>query len=245
LHPALIYLSCNQLDSIREFMGTDLENKMNIFRRLLLSAIRKEGQRQLLYGKRHQALSLFEMLCRWANTPENRFNLALAKMNLLAFTEALIILEPIHKQLPNQQFAGITYAQCLMLARRFDEAEQVYAELLSYNPDSSLLKMMHSLSQDPVGRDKFTTALEMQYKSSILLEKGKPQEALELIQQALGLTPDDAALHNNLGALKLKLNYPIEEVMADFAKAMQLSPDNDQYKRNYRKVWQKSKKQKG
>ncbi|MFO7659590.1 MAG: hypothetical protein R6V77_01645, partial [Candidatus Cloacimonadaceae bacterium] len=64
----------------------------------------------------------------------------------------------------------------------------------------------------------------------------------ELLQKAAGLTPDDAALHNNLGALKLKLKYPLKDVMADFYKAMHLSPDNDRYKRNYRRVWQKSKK---
>lgn len=213
---------------------------MNILKKMLITVLRKEAQKHLLYGKRHKAVAMFEMLCRWADTPENKFNLALAKMNLLAYDEALALLEPIHNQLPNQQFAGITYAQCLMLARRYSDAEQVYAELLSYNPDSGLLKLMLGLSKDPVGRDKFTTALELQYKSAISLEKGNPQQALELLQQAESLTPDDAALHNNLGALKLKLKYPIADVMAEFAKAMQLSPDNDQYKRNYRKVWQKS-----
>jgi len=185
---------------------------------------------------------LFEMLCRWSDTPENRFNLALAKMNLRAYKEAIELLEPIHTQLPDQLFAGITFAQCLMLAKRFSEAEKVYEHLLDVNPQNSLLQTLHALSQDTAGRDKFASSLDLQFQASILEEQKEHQKALQLLLTAAGLTPDDAALHNNIGALKLKLKYPLNEVMADFAKAMQLSPDNDRYKRNYRRVWQKSKK---
>ena len=144
--------------------------------------------------------------------------------------------------MPNQLFAGITYGQCLMLAKRFTDAENLYNQLLETNPENNLLKLLLVLSQDPVGRDKFASSLDLQFQASILQEQNKPQAALDLLQKAAGLTPDDAALHNNLGALKLKLKYPLKEVMADFPQAMHLSPDNDRYKRNYRKVWQKSQK---
>ncbi len=204
--------------------------------------LRTAAQKHLLYGKRKRALFWFEMLCRWSDTPENRFNLALAKMNLRAYKEAAELLEPIHTQLPDQLFAGITFAQCLMLAKRFSEAEKVYEHLLDVNPQNSLLQTLHALSQDTAGRDKFASSLDLQFQASILEEQKEHQKALQLLLTAAGLTPDDAALHNNIGALKLKLKYPLNEVMADFAKAMQLSPDNDRYKRNYRRVWQKSKK---
>jgi len=215
---------------------------MNVIKKLLIPMLRTAAQKHLLYGKRKRALALFEMLCRWSDTPENRFNLALAKMNLRAYKEAIELLEPIHTQLPDQLFAGITFAQCLMLAKRFSEAEKVYEHLLDVNPQNSLLQTLHALSQDTAGRDKFASSLDLQFQASILEEQKEHQKALQLLLTAAGLTPDDAALHNNIGALKLKLKYPLNEVMADFAKAMQLSPDNDRYKRNYRRVWQKSKK---
>jgi len=215
---------------------------MNILQKILHPVLRTAAQRHLLYGKRRRALAMFERLCRWSDTPENRFNLALAKMNLRDYETALELLEPIHKVLPNQLFAGITYAQCLMLAKRFSEAEKVYHQLLESNPENNLLRMLLKLSQDPIGRDKFASSLDLQFQASILEEGQNIQKALELLQTAAGLTPDDAALHNNIGALKLKLKYPQKEVMADFSKAMHLSPDNDRYKRNYRKVWQKSQK---
>jgi len=217
---------------------------MNVIQKLLLPLFRRAGQRHLVYGNRSKALAIFAMLCRWSDTPDNQFNLALARMNLRQYTEAIALLEKIHKILPNQLFAGVTYAQCLMLARRFEEAEALYSELLEANPGNNLLSMLVSLSQNPVGRDKFATSLDLQYRASLLAEEKKTAEALSLLKQAVELTPDDAALHNNLGALKLKLKYPLKEVMADFSRAMQLSPDNDRYKRNYRKVWLKSQKPK-
>jgi len=215
---------------------------MNFLQRLIHPLFRIEAQRHLLYGKRRRALALFNILCRWSPTPENQFNLALCKMNLREYEQAIELLEPIHKLIPDQLFAGITYAQCLMLAKRFTEAEEVYSHLLSFNPENSLLKLLAALSKDPVGRDKFVTSLDYQYQASLLQEAKQPQAALDLLKKAVELTPEDAALQNNMGVLMLKLKYPIADVMAAFAKAMELSPDNDRFKRNYRKVWQRSQK---
>jgi tetratricopeptide (TPR) repeat protein len=215
---------------------------MNFIQKLIHPLFRIEAQRHLLYGKRRRALALFNLLCKWSPSPENQFNLALCKMNLREYAEAIELLQPIHRLIPDQMFAGITYAQCLMLAKRFTEAEEVYAHLLSVNPDNNLLKLLTTLAQDPVGRDKFVTSLDYQYQASLLQEEKQPQAALDLLKKAMELTPEDAALHNNLGALMLKLKYPIAEVMAAFSRAMQLSPDNDRFKRNYRKVWQRNQK---
>ncbi len=215
---------------------------MNIIQKLIHPVFRTAGQRHLLYGKRRKALALFEMLCRWDDTPENRFNLALGRMNMRQYDDAIALLEPIHKQLPNQLFAGVTYGQCLLLARRFEEAKALYEELLQTNPDNNLLKTLQALSRDPVSRDKFSSSLDLQFQASLLQEEGKWEEALALLQKASGLTPEDAALHNNLGAVLLKLKRPLSEVMAEFQQAMHLSPDNDRYKRNYRRVWAKSQK---
>jgi tetratricopeptide (TPR) repeat protein len=213
---------------------------MNLLQKILAPLIRTEAQRHLLYGKRRRARTLFEMLCHWSDTPENQFNLALVNMNLRNYDRALELLEPIHNLLPDQVFAGVTYGQCLLLAKRFTEAEAVYARLLESNPDNNLLKLLLHLAQDPVGRDKFSVSLDIQYQATLLQEDKQFRPALELLQKAEGLSSEDAALHNNIGALKLKLKYPLPEIMASFSRAMQLSPDNDRYKRNYRKVWQKS-----
>ena len=213
---------------------------MNFVIKLIQPLFRIEAQRHLLYGKRRKALALFNLLCKWSPTPENKFNLALCKMNLREYEQAIELLEPIHKLIPNQMFAGVTYAQCLMLAKHFTEAEAVYQQLYEQNPDNNLLKVLITLVQDPVGRDKFVTSLDIQYQASLLEENKKPEEALKLLTKAVELTPEDAGLHNNIGAVKLKLKYPKAEIMADFSRAMQLSPDNDRYKRNYRKVWQKN-----
>ncbi|HOD18380.1 MAG TPA: tetratricopeptide repeat protein [Candidatus Cloacimonadota bacterium] len=213
---------------------------MNLYQKLMLPILRTRGQRQLLTGSRKKALAIFEKLCRWSDKPENRFNLALVKMNLRDYQGALEILANIYKLLPDQVFAGLTYGQCLLLAKEWDEAEKVYSELLALHPENNLLKMMSELAKDPVAGDKFTASLDLQFQANLLEEGKKYREALELLTKAVGLTPEDAALHNNLGALKLKLKYPMQDVLSEFSKAMQLNPEKDVYKRNYRKAWQKS-----
>jgi tetratricopeptide (TPR) repeat protein len=215
---------------------------MNLIQRLLLPLIRTEAQRHLLYGRRRRALQLFTMLQSWSPLPENSFNLALCHMNLRHYDQAIERLEPIYDQLPDQVFAGVTYGQCLLLAKRFEDAKTVYSKLLERHPDNNLLKGLVSLVSDPLARDRFSASLDLQLQASLKQEENRDAEALELLQKAIGLTPDDAALHNNSGALKLKLKYPLKDVMADFMTAMHLNPDNDRYKRNYRRVWQKSQK---
>ncbi len=215
---------------------------MNVVQKLLMPFFRSAGQRQLLYGRRRRALSVFERLCRWADTPENLFNLALAKMNLRDYEGAITLLEPIRKQLPDQVFAGITYGQCLLLARRWADAEAAYQEMADAHPDNKLVRSLSELSRDPVARDKFSASLDLQFQASLRQEEGQYEEALALLQKAAGLTPEDAALFNNLGAVKLKLKYPNREVLADFAQAMRLNSNNDRYQRNYRKAWQSGKK---
>jgi tetratricopeptide (TPR) repeat protein len=215
---------------------------LNYLKKLISPLFRRQAQQHLLYGKRHKALALFQLLYNWDATPENQFSLALCYMNLRDYQQACQLLQPIHDKIPDQLFAGITYAQCLLLSREYQAAHAIYQKLSDLNPQNQLLAMLITLSLDPVGRDKYVTSLDFQYQASILEEQKQPEQALELLKQALTLTPEDAALQNNLGALKLKLKYPIEEVMAAFARAMELNPENDRYKRNYRSVWQKNKR---
>jgi tetratricopeptide (TPR) repeat protein len=215
---------------------------MNYVQRLIAPLFRREAQKHLLTGNRKKALALFQMLYNWSPSAENQFNLALCLLNLRHYDEACVLLQSIHDRLPDQLFAGITYAQCLLLAKRFEDANQIYHKLLEANSSNHTLPLLITLCNDTVGRDKYVTSLDLQFQASLLQDDKQYQTALDMLQTAAGLTPDDAALHNNLGALKLKLKYPPEAVMADFAKAMELNPGNDCYRRNYRRVWQRIKK---
>lgn len=215
---------------------------MNFVQKLLTPLFRRVAQHHLLKGNRRKALVLFQMLDKWSPQPENKFNLALCLLNLRSYAEACLLLQPIVDKLPDQLFAGITYAQGLILLKRFEDAAQVYHQLLDKHPNNHLLPVLIALLQDPVARDKYATSLDLQFLASLQQEQKQYQTALQTLQSAILLTPDEAALHNNLGALQLKLKFPPEDVMPSFARAMELSPDNERYQRNYRRVWQKVKK---
>ncbi len=215
---------------------------MSVITNFIINLLRKDAQRHLLYGSRKKALALFQRIYNLSPTIENQFSLGLCLMNLRRYAEAAALMQPIQDKLPDQVFAGTTYAQCLLLSRRFEDSLQVYQRLNEQNPGKHTLPLMLNLLSDPIERDKVATSLDLQLQASLLQEEKQYQTALDMLQTASGLTPDDAVLHNNIGSLKLKLKYAPEEIMKDFARAMSLNPENDQFKRNYRKVWQKIKK---
>ena len=215
------------------------ESRMKLLHAILIPLLRSYAQRLMLRGKSQRALAVFIRINRWQPKRENLFNLGLCHFNLRHYAEAIRHLQPVYELLPTHLFAGVSYAQCLLLDRRWDEALAIYQALAEQHPDNMLLSKMTRLCQDPVVRDKYATSLDYQYQASQLQQQKQLQPALELLRIAADLTPGDAVVHNNLGALLLSLKFPVEEAIREFGKAVELDPANDRYKRNYRKAWQK------
>lgn len=67
--------------------------------------------------------------------------------------------------------------------------------------------------------------------ANVLVEAGRPEEALKEYKICLKLKPKNHMVHNNMGVLFLQKSYP-EEALQEFRKASQLAPGNTTYTAN-------------
>ncbi len=216
---------------------------IKFLRNLLLPLLRIHTQRQLLYGNHQKALRIMERLYHWSGSDEDSFNLAFCLISLRQYGQALELIEPIYRKSPGELFIGSSYAQCLLLTRQWETAKNILQSLQPAHPTDLILKKMIEVVENPVERDKYVTSLDWQFEASLQRDREEYAAALELLLKAVELTPKDAQLQNNIGAVMLRLKYPAEKAMKHFQKAMEIEPNNDTYKRNYRKAWLKKGKQ--
>ena len=197
----------------------------------------------LAQGKREKAHRLLVAANRYEPCDENAFNLALIELNLCHYQTANRMMEELRSKVTNNPMLLVSLGQSYLLLNRWDDAIDVFGELAQLYPNNATFTSLHSLSLNAILRDKYRMCLDLQYQASILADSGKAEEALELLKTAADLSPQDAVLMNNIGVLMLRLKKDPKATLHYFAKAVELSPNSDKFKRNYRKVWQKQKPQ--
>ena len=99
--------------------------------------------------------------------------------------------------------AALHNADALHRAGRFAEAERLYSEILSRQPDCT--EALHRLA-------------------GVALQTGRPELGAQLIAKAIALEPDVAAAHANLG-YALNLLGRFEDALAAYDRAIALEPD--------------------
>jgi tetratricopeptide (TPR) repeat protein len=125
---------------------------------------------------------------------------------------------------------------------RFDEAIKAFLQCLKLDPKNVKAADNLGLSYAGAGRvDEATQA----YKNAIawqaneltknsgpfldfgilLVDNGRPQDALQYLRQAVQVSPQDAQTHAQLGKAYLHLNQ-LEESQAAFEKAVELNPQD-------------------
>lgn len=73
--------------------------------------------------------------------------------------------------------------------------------------------------------EKESTQLSNQ--SKILLQDGKLDEALIVVEKSIQLDPTNYAAYNNRAYINAEKNKPSEQVLADYYKALSIKPDYD------------------
>jgi len=118
-----------------------------------------------------------------------------------------------------KQFTGLKQlfdqGQLLSSQKRYIEASSMFEQALPLAKDKNVPVVLARLA-DVYGKAAGT-------ESTADARKQDQDKALDYYQKVLQLTPDDAALHNNLGSLYADMGK-VTEAQAEFQKAAELKP---------------------
>jgi len=135
----------------------------------------------------------------------SNFNLARVLLNRRKFTEALPILEKLHRENPHIPRYGFAYASCLHKLLRMEECREV----------------IHNLKQ--VGKRAFPQ-LDL-LEASLLLSERKPHEALQILGKAETYLSHMPGLYLQLGTIYNSiLRWP--DAIRTFSRALEIDPEN-------------------
>lgn len=182
-----------------------------------------------------RAIPLLEDL-RAAEPEENRFGAQLALCyRALGDTAALRqLVEELHisrAALKGRASANIErLRQTLQERREARKAESAAAEHggeeASLTPRQPLLGPRERAAWKRWRQDKFTTNYDLDFlMSCVLLDEGRPNEALDYLARAGEAEPNRPGLHLQIGETYLKLHKP-QEAETAFAKALAIDPLN-------------------
>lgn len=117
-------------------------------------------------------------------------------------------------------------------------AARRYQDVLKYRPDMDEARInlaaLHRKHKHYTGaEEQLRSVLQHNFASfeahynlaNVLVEAGKPEEALKEYKTCLKMKPNNPMVHNNLGVLFLERNYP-EEALQEFRRANQIDPKN-------------------
>jgi tetratricopeptide (TPR) repeat protein/predicted Ser/Thr protein kinase len=135
------------------------------------------AQVELLHNPSH-AIALLRQAAAGDSSPRARTNLGLALLLLRRYDEAERNLRLALAQQPDDPFASLNLADCLLLSGRPEEARRLYVRIAA--------------SAERLATPGNWRLLGV--KAQALAHLGKTVEAVEAIQQALRLTPDNAQL---------------------------------------------------
>lgn len=214
---------------------------MSFFEDLQEKRLIKKGQKLLAKQEFEKAHSLFQKAILLNNSVENRFNLAITILSLSQYAEAEKYLADIYKTFPENKLNLLALAECVLMQRRWEEANSYYKELVALDPQNIAHMHYLKIAEDVVAREKYVKAKELFAKATIQLKRKNDRKALEILLQAHEYFPDDPVIINNIATLYIMLK-DFQKAYQYAVKAVKIKPDDPRYQNNLKVAKRKLKK---
>lgn len=205
---------------------------------------RKKGQKYLLRGKTNRAFTYFEKALMLSDDPSHRYNFALVLVATAKYSEAEPYLKDLYLEFPENELNALSYGDCLMMLRKWDEAEDVFFSLKEKNPVKTSYKEYYSRVKDVVEREKYVSSRELISCAINDIDNKKFSSALEKLIKAEKLDPNNPTIITNLGSLYLKQKNYIKACKY-LESAQRINPTNKILNDNLQHARLKLKNQKG
>ncbi|MCB5229997.1 MAG: tetratricopeptide repeat protein [Candidatus Cloacimonas sp.] len=203
-----------------------------IFDLLFKDYYRTKGQKYLMKGKPERAYRYFEKALLQDSNSTNMYNFALVLLALGRRAEAKNYLSKVLEEMPNSELVLLTLADLEMQDKQWDKAEDLLTLLTEHYPNNNKYQKYLGRVKNPAARENYIKAKDLLQKASTLLTENKTKEALQSLQKAEKLDPENPYIQNNLGFFYLQLEKNPKKALTYFQRAYQLEPDNKKFQEN-------------
>ncbi|MCD4818446.1 MAG: tetratricopeptide repeat protein [Candidatus Cloacimonetes bacterium] len=173
--------------------------------------LQNKGQKLLVKGKIQKAYDIFQKVILLDNSTENIFNLAISLLSLNRFSEAESYFQKIYENYPENELNMLSYADCLMLQRKWQEAIPIFRSLSENNPKNKKYQFYEQISEDVIQREKYVRSRELFNSAREELNKKHDEKALKILLEAYEYNDKNPILLNNIASLYI--------MKKDYAKA--------------------------
>lgn len=191
----------------------------------------KRGLILLKKGRVSAALNYFEKALILDNIAKNNFYYAMCLIATGKHEKAIPHLEKIVDELNDDNVVSCSLAECYMVTRYWDKAEDLLSYLVKVLPGSKIVNKLHDYCQDPVLREKYAQSREYYYISINALDSKNIDKALEYAFKSLELDEENSSCHYLVALVMINAKKPKKEIEPYLEKAVMLAPANEAFKK--------------
>lgn len=192
----------------------------------------KRGLRLLSRGYPKKAYTFFEKALFSEANGANYFNMGICLMALNKHQEAAVHLQKALQFYPKNDIILLTAGENFLMLRAWEEAITCYENLTEIHPGSPKFEAYLLRAKDVVIRERYVISNEKFAASQTYIMQKKYEEALQLMQEAFALNPQNAVIANNLGSLSLVMGKGETAALPYFETALNLEPSNPRFREN-------------
>jgi tetratricopeptide (TPR) repeat protein len=192
----------------------------------------RKGQKFLQKRNFSKAFYYFQKAVLLNSSAQNLFYLALTLMAQGDYREAEKYFSKVYDKFPDNELNALSFAECLLMRKKWDKAIEIYRRLVSANPQKPAYSDFLKRAEDVVERERYVKAKWLFREAETVIEEKNHKKALELLEEAFRLNPKDANIANNIGSIYFsQKKFP--EAFFWFEKAVTLSPSNRKFQKNF------------
>jgi len=133
---------------------------------------------------------------------------------------------------PNHLEALLASGHLCVASRQFDQARGFYQKVLAIEPDHADAQRFLTQLPARVSKGNSGASAETLYQNACaLIEGGRRQEAVQILEKLVAIDKEHALAHNDLGVLFSECGE-LEKALFHYERAVELAPENGMFLKN-------------
>jgi len=205
-----------------------ISDLINIF---LVKYHKKRGCRFLHNGQCTKAKYHFEKSLLYGEDFESRFFYALCLMSVNKHNEAIIHFEQVVGIAPDDFVTFISLIECYLVTQNWEKAIELVNNQIEQYKENLIVQKLYKIANDPILREEYVMSKVSYFQALEDFDNKKLTSAFENIVKAIELDKTNSVYYYTAAMILLKDKKPKEEIEFYLEKAVFLSQNKVQYKK--------------